>query len=120
MTNYRTVTEKDRRADARPPAERWHTALTFTAPNKVLIRGYPLDEMMGRLSFADAVYLLLMGELPTPAIGRMLNAVLISSIDHGVTPPSTMVAAASSIEQPPRTRVSPSSRNRMHDSMSPP
>ncbi len=47
---------------------------------------------MGRLSFADAVYLLLMGELPTPAIGRMLNAVLISTIDHGVTPPSTLAA----------------------------
>src|SRR4249919_1353996 len=92
MTNYRTVTDKERRADPRSPAERWHTALTFTAPNKVLIRGYPLDEMMGRLSFADAVYLLLMGELPTPAIGRMLNAVLISSIDHGVTPPSTLAA----------------------------
>ena len=56
------------------------------------IRGYPLDEMMGRLSFADAVYLLLMGELPTPAIGRMLNAILVSSIDHGVTPPSTLAA----------------------------
>src|SRR6202008_3276323 len=50
------------------------------------------DEMMGRLSFADAVYLLLMGELPTPAIGRMLNAVLVSSLDHGVTPPSTLAA----------------------------
>jgi citrate synthase len=92
MTNYRTVTEKDRRPDVRPAAERWHTALTFTAPNKVLIRGYPLDEMMGRLGFAEAVYLLLMGELPTPAIGRMLNAVLVSSIDHGVTPPSTLAA----------------------------
>ena len=43
-----------------------------------MIRGYPVDEMMGRLSFADAVYLLLMGELPTPAIGRMLNAILVS------------------------------------------
>jgi citryl-CoA lyase len=38
------------------------------------------------------VYLLLMGELPTPAIGRMLNAVLVSSLDHGVTPPSTLAA----------------------------
>src|SRR6187431_1909894 len=87
----RTVTDKDRRAEPREvAAESWHTGLTFTAPNQVLIRGYPLDEMMGRLSFADAVYLHLMGELPTPAIGRMLNAVLVSSIDHGVTPPSTL------------------------------
>src|SRR6202140_2979073 len=91
MTN-RTVTDKERRAQPRTAAERWQTALAFTAPNQILIRGYPLDEMMGRLSFADAVYLLLMGELPTPAIGRMLNAVLISSIDHGVTPPSTLAA----------------------------
>jgi len=51
-----------------------------------------VDEMMGRLGFAEAVYLLLMGELPTPAIGRMLNAVLVSSLDHGVMPPSTLAA----------------------------
>src|ERR1700733_1644686 len=91
MTN-RTVGEKERRTQPRAADERWQTALAFTAPNQILIRGYALDEMMGRLSFADAVYLLLMGELPTPAIGRMLNAVLVSSLDHGVTPPSTLAA----------------------------
>ena len=69
--------DKERRSEA-AAAGRWSTALTSIAPNKILVRGYPLDEMMGRLSFADAVYLLLMGELPTQAIGRMLNAVLVS------------------------------------------
>src|SRR4051812_38751828 len=82
----------DRRAQTRVPNERWQSSLTEIEPNKILVRGYPLDEMMGRLGFAEAVYLLLMGELPTPAIGRMLNAVLVSSIDHGVTPPSTLAA----------------------------
>jgi citrate synthase len=82
----------DRRMQTRTPPDRWHSSLTEISPNKILIRGYPLDEMMGRLGFAEAVYLLLMGELPTPAIGRMLNAVLVSSIDHGVTPPSTLAA----------------------------
>jgi len=71
---------------------RWRTAVTSIASNAILIRGYPVDEMMGRLSFADAVYLLLMGELPSPGIGRMLNAVLVSTLDHGVTPPSTLAA----------------------------
>src|SRR3954449_4379820 len=85
-------TAVDRRAQVRPQNERWSTALTSIAPNSILIRGYAVDELMGRLSFADAVYLLLMGELPTPAIGRMLNAVLVSSLDHGVTPPSTLAA----------------------------
>src|SRR6187399_812325 len=82
----------DRRASDRTSSARWQSSLTEIEPNKILIRGYPLDEMMGRLGFAEAVYLLLMGELPTPAIGRMHNAVLVSSIDHGVTPPSTLAA----------------------------
>ncbi len=84
--------DTERRARPRSEPEHWHSALTEIAPNKILIRGYPLDEMMGRLGFAEAVYLLLMGELPTPAIGRMLNAVLVSTVDHGVTPPSTLAA----------------------------
>jgi citrate synthase len=86
-------TARDRRAQPRDtPGKdaRWQSALTSIAPNQILVRGYPLDEMMGRLGFAEAVYLLLMGDLPTPAIGRMLNAVLVSSLDHGVTPPSTL------------------------------
>src|SRR5689334_25165478 len=82
----------DRRTQPRDQAPRWQSSLTEIAPNKILIRGYPVDEMMGRLGFAEAVYLLLMGELPTPAIGRMLNAILVSSLDHGVTPPSTLAA----------------------------
>lgn len=82
----------ERRAQPRLTSDRWQTAITSTQQNAIHIRGYAVDEMMGRLSFADAVYLLLMGELPTPAIGRMLNAVLISTIDHGVTPPSTLAA----------------------------
>ena len=92
MAHPHTAPGNERHTRPRTPTERWQTALTAIAPNKILVRGYPLDEMMGRLSFADAVYLLLMGELPTPAIGRMLNAVLVSSIDHGVTPPSTLAA----------------------------
>jgi citrate synthase len=88
----KTKVDDDRRTQPLVPPVHWQTSLTSIAPNKILIRGYAVDEMMGRLSFADAVYLLLMGELPTPAIGRMLNAVLVSSLDHGVTPPSTLAA----------------------------
>jgi len=71
---------------------RWATAITRIAPNEVEVRGYPVDEMMGRMAFAEAVYLLLRGELPTPDIGKLFGAVLIASLDHGVTPPSTLAA----------------------------
>jgi len=70
----------------------WHTAITRIQPNEILIRGYPVDELMGRLSFAESIYLTLRGELPTPTIGKLFGAALVASIDHGVTPPSTIAA----------------------------
>ena len=46
--------------------DRWKTGLTCIEPNKILMRGYPLDEIMGRLTFGEAIYTLLMGEVPSP------------------------------------------------------
>ena len=36
--------------------------------------------------------LLLIGEVPSPCIGRLMEAMLVSFIDHGATPPSTLAA----------------------------
>ena len=47
---------------------------------------------MGRLTFGETIYLLLMGDCPTPGIGRLMEAMLVSFIDHGATPPSTLAA----------------------------
>lgn len=77
-------------AGADPTA--WRTGITLIEPNRILIRGYRIDELMGRTSFAEAVYLLLTGELPSHAVGRLMDALLVSSIDHGATPPSTLAA----------------------------
>jgi citrate synthase len=35
---------------------------------------------------------MLTGELPSPAISRLVDAMLVSFIDHGTTPPSTLAA----------------------------
>lgn len=91
LTPGRWPDGKERRRGV-PGAEEWATAITRIAPDEIEIRGFPLDELMGRLNFSEAVYLLLRGELPTPAIGKLFGAVLVSSIDHGVTPPSTVAA----------------------------
>ena len=78
--------------DAAGTGEEWRTALTCIEPNKILVRGYPLDEVMGRLTFGEAIYLLLVGEIPSPSMGRLMEAMLVSFIDHGATPPSTLAA----------------------------
>jgi citrate synthase len=71
---------------------RWTTALTSVDATRVLVRGYPIDELMGRVSFADAIYLLTTGDLPTPSITRLLDALLVGGIDHGAVPASTREA----------------------------
>jgi citrate synthase len=80
------------RHDRRKDDDKWSTALTCIEPNKILVRGYPLDEVMGRLTFGEAIYLLFMGEVPSSGIGRLMEAMLVSFIDHGATPPSTLAA----------------------------
>ena len=85
-------TTEERRSQRRTADDRWRTALTAIEPNKIILRGYPLDEVMGRLTFGEAIYLLLMGEVPSPSLGRLMEAVLVSFIDHGATPPSTLAA----------------------------
>ncbi len=70
----------------------WNTAVTRVEPNKVAVRGYNIAELMGRVSFGAAVYLTLTGELPSPAVARLMDAILVSSIDHGATPPSALAA----------------------------
>jgi succinyl-CoA synthetase alpha subunit len=52
----------------------WHSGITRIQPNKVAVRGYDI------------------GELPSPAVARLMDAILVSSIDHGATPPSALSA----------------------------
>src|SRR6266700_3029918 len=70
----------------------WSTAVTRVEPNRVAVRGYDIADLMGRVSFGAAVHLILTGELPAPSIARLMDAVLVASIDHGATPPSALAA----------------------------
>ena len=70
----------------------WNTAVTSVEPGEVRVRGYSLAELIGRVSFAEAIWLVLRGELPTPPEARVFEAVLVSTIDHGATPPSCLAA----------------------------
>ena len=71
---------------------KWQTKITKIEPNRIQIRGYPIDELMGKISFSQAIYLIIKGDLPSKEMGQLMDAILVSSIDHGVTPPSTIAA----------------------------
>ena len=70
----------------------WKTAITDISGGQIRVRGYDIADVMEHLSFSDVVYLILKGELPDNQQRRMMEAMLVSSIDHGPTPPSNLAA----------------------------
>ena len=70
----------------------WNTSITKIESNKIVVRGYRVDQLMGKLSYPQVIYLLIKGELPTKNVGKILDAILVSSVDHGLTPPSCQAA----------------------------
>ncbi|MCK4573027.1 MAG: citryl-CoA lyase, partial [candidate division Zixibacteria bacterium] len=68
----------------------WKTSITNIGPGKINIKGYPITQILEKLSYAEAVYLILKGELPSKAEAELMNAILVSSMDHGASPPSVL------------------------------
>ena len=68
----------------------WKTSITDIGPGKIRVRGFAITDIMEKLSYAEAVYLILKGELPSKAEAALMNAILVSSIDHGSSPPSVL------------------------------
>jgi citrate synthase len=73
----------------------WKTAITKVQPNEIRLRGYRVDELMGEVSFSQAIFLALTGELPDAKVGRLLDAILVASVDHGPGAPSALTARTS-------------------------
>lgn len=71
---------------------KWKTSITKVEPNHLVTKGYRQEDLIGSVPFPSVVYLLLRGELPSEAQGRMMDAILTACIDHGVTPPSAIAA----------------------------
>ena len=55
--------------------------------NRITIRGYDLaDELIDRHDFVDVTCLEILGHFPSAPMRRMVNALLVASSDHGLTP----------------------------------
>jgi citrate synthase len=66
--------------------------ISQTVDDRIIVRGRDLaDELIGRLSFTEMFLLDLHGEVPSPSHVRMVEAVLVGMMEHGITP-STLAA----------------------------
>jgi len=68
------------------------TALGKAELHRILVRGYDLtEELVGKITFSQMTFLMLMGCLPTPGQIRMTDALLTILVEHGMV--SSAVAA---------------------------
>lgn len=70
----------------------WETAICKVISGEdteeIVVRGHRLSELIGNVSFAEMVFLMLQGRLPSMPEARTLDALLVASIEHGIAPPS--------------------------------
>lgn len=74
------------------PEEWWSTSIIEMQPGMIRYRGYAVEDLIGRVSFAEMVWLLTRGELPDPMAAKLLEAALVAAVDHGPQAPSIAVA----------------------------
>jgi citrate synthase len=85
--------------------DKWRTAIAFGDKHSVVLRGYDLQELVGKVSFAEAWLLLATGELPPPGHARLLDALMVSVLDHGIVPSSIVTRYLASSGSPLQAAV---------------
>ena len=68
------------------------TEISSVEDGIVLIRGYSHGDIIGNIPYASAVFMTLVGRLPSEKEGRLVDAMLTSLLDHGFVA-STVSAA---------------------------
>ena len=70
----------------------WQTSMIDIEPGKIAIRGYPIQELIGRVRFPDMIWLMLRGDLPSRGQSDLLEAALVPGVDHGPHAPSIAIS----------------------------
>lgn len=70
----------------------WTTDIIDISPGSIRMRGYAIEELIGNVSFPEMICLMLRGERLQPAELRLLEAALVSAVDHGPQAPSIAIA----------------------------
>jgi citrate synthase len=61
--------------------------IAYSTPDRIVVRGRDLpNEILGKMNLGDFAYLQLTGKTASPEQSRMFNALLITLVEHGITP----------------------------------
>ncbi|QIA21838.1 citryl-CoA lyase [Mesorhizobium sp. AA22] len=72
--------------------EWWQTDIIEMRPGVIRLRGYEIQDLIGRVSFPAMIWLMLRGELPGKEQAALLGIALGAAVDHGPQAPSIAIA----------------------------
>lgn len=64
------------------------TKIGSVSGDDIFVRGHNLLDVLDKHDFTEILYLVLVGRLPDSNARRMMNILLVSAVDHGLTPGS--------------------------------
>lgn len=70
----------------------WSTGIIDIHPGEIAIRGYRIQDLIGKVRFPDMVWLMLRGDLPSRGQSDLLEAAMVPGVDHGPQAPSIAIA----------------------------
>jgi citrate synthase len=73
-------------------ADYWSTSIIDIHPGTINVRGFPIQELIGAVSFPQMIWLMLRGELPEAPRAQLFEAALVASVDHGPQAPSIAIS----------------------------
>lgn len=66
----------------------WRTAIIDMEPGRIHLRGHPIQSLIGHCSFAEMIWLMVMGDHLEPERAKLFEAALVAAVDHGPQAPS--------------------------------
>jgi citrate synthase len=70
----------------------WRTSIIDMSPGVIRYRGYPIEQLIGRVGLPHMIWLMTRWELPTDQQAFLLDAALMAAVDHGPQAPSIAIA----------------------------
>ncbi|MFM0039960.1 citryl-CoA lyase [Paraburkholderia strydomiana] len=72
---------------SRTPKPLIHSNIAYSTPDRIVVRGKDLpNEVLGHMNLGDFAFLQLTGKTATREQSAMFNAILITLVEHGMTP----------------------------------
>jgi citrate synthase len=65
---------------------RLHSDIAWSDATHIVVRGHSLIDLIGSVTLGDFAFLDLTGRLPTPQESNVFNAIVITLVEHGMTP----------------------------------